>query len=358
MSPVARSRWTGACGRGDCVKLANADWPTFGWIDDVRPILRDAIADRRDVVLATLIRLEGAAPRPVGTQMVFDGATAAGYFSGGCLESDVANHAAAVLDDGAPRHLVYGRGSPWIDVRLSCGGRIELLLERLAGQDRAVVRMLDLSEQRRPAYWWSDGIERIAAAQPFSAPLAADNRPSYSLAYQPRWRIIVIGADPIALAIAQAGALAGFETILLRNDHARGVSPLTSVACLYGSATAILSSLGVDPWTAVVSATHDDEQDDQSMICALTEGAGYAGVLGATRKVADRKLRLSRVGLSEACIGSMRAPIGLSGCGKAPWEVAVSILAEVMQVRAAGDRSHVQAANKAASTSLRSDCSR
>lgn len=316
------------------MRLANADWPTFGWVDDVRPILRHAFADRRDVVLATLIRLEGATPRPVGTQMVFDGPTAAGYFSGGCLESDVANHAATVLGDGEPRHLVYGRGSPWIDVRLGCGGRIELLLERLDGRDRAIGGMLDLDEQRRPAYWWSDGIERIVAARPFPAPLAAGNRPSYSLAYQPRWRIVVVGSDPIALAIAQAGALAGFDTTLLRNDHACEVSPLSSVACLRGSVVDLLPSLKIDRWTAVVSATHDDDLDDQSMICALNEGAGYAGVLGATRKVADRKLRLARMGLSEACLASLRAPIGISGCGKAPWEVAVSILAEIMQTRA------------------------
>ncbi|MDE2413122.1 MAG: XdhC family protein, partial [Sphingomonadales bacterium] len=119
------------------MQLNDADWPTFGWIADVRPALREASRGGRSVVLATLTGQSGAAPRPIGTQMVFDGAAATGYFSGGCLEADVANHAAVVLADGAPRRLVYGEGSPWIDVRLVCGGRIEILLERIAPDDDA-----------------------------------------------------------------------------------------------------------------------------------------------------------------------------------------------------------------------------
>lgn len=321
------------------MQLAGADWPTFGWTDDVRPALREAVRDRRDVVLATLIRLEGSAPRPVGTQMLFDGAEAVGYFSGGCLESDVANHAAAVLDDGEPRHLVYGQGSPWIDVRLTCGGRIELLLERIGHRDKTVARMLELGEQRRTAFWWSDGVNRITDTRPVvPSPLTTD-RPSYDLVYQPAWRMVVVGADPIALAIARLGALSGFETILLREDRTDGASPLEAVACRYGSIARTLPSLGIDRWTAVVSVTHDDTLDDQAMFCALARGAGYAGVLGAARKAPDRKLRLARAGLDEERIEAMRAPVGLPGCGKAPFEVAVSVLAEIMRTRGLHKRS-------------------
>ncbi len=315
------------------MQLAGADWPTFGWVDDIRPALRGAVADAREVVLATLIRLEGSAPRPVGTQMLFDGDTAVGYFSGGCLENDVANHALAVLDDGAPRHLVYGQGSPWIDVRLSCGGRIELLLERLAPRDAAVMGMLALGEARRAAYWWSDGTERVVSPTPVTPAAASGNAPSYGLVYQPGWRLIVIGTDPIALAIAQFAGLAGFETLLLRNDHVTDASPLAAVTSLHGSIATVLPTLPVDRWTAVVSATHEDDVDDQAMLFALRHDAGYAGVLGATRKAADRRQRLAEAGLDPAQIAAMRAPIGLPGLGKAPFEIAAAVLAEIMQTR-------------------------
>lgn len=315
------------------MQLAGADWPTFGWIDDIRPALRRAANEGRTVVLATLIRLEGPAPRPVGTQMLFDGADAVGYFSGGCLESDVANHAAAVLGDGEARHLVYGQGSPWIDVRLTCGGRIEILLERIDPRDRAVAHMLQLGEERQPAFWWSDGSDRIVDTSPVASSPVPDDRPACRLVYQPAWRLVVVGTDPIALAIAQLGTLSGFETILLRWDRAAEASPLEGVTCLHGSVATSFSTLGVDCWTAVVSVTHDDESDDQAMLRALGGGAGYAGVLGAARKVADRKARLLKAGLDNSQVEAMRAPIGLRGCGKAPFEVAVSVLAEIMQAR-------------------------
>lgn len=315
------------------MQLAGADWPTFGWIDDVRPALRRAADEGRTVVLATLIRLEGPAPRPVGTQMLFDGAEAIGYFSGGCLESDVANHAATVLEDGVPRHLVYGQGSPWIDVRLTCGGRIEILLERIDHRDRAVARMLELGERRQLAFWWSDGSDRIVNVSPVVPPSVPDHRPVCHLLYQPVWRLVVVGIDPIALAIAQLGVLSGFETIVLRWDRVAEMSPLEGVTCLHGSVASSLSSLGVDRWTAVVSVAHDDALDDQAMLHALGGGAGYAGVLGAARKVADRKARLLKAGLDSGQVEAIRAPIGLRGCGKAPFEVAVSVLAEIMQAR-------------------------
>ena len=102
------------------------EWPMFGVAEDVRPAMRQARAAGSDFVLATLVAVEGGGPRPEGTQMVFAPGVLAGYFSGGCVESDVADHAHACLEDGKPRRLVYGEGSPWPDIRLLCGARIEI----------------------------------------------------------------------------------------------------------------------------------------------------------------------------------------------------------------------------------------
>ena len=98
--------------------IEGADWPLFGWSDDIRPALADAIEAGRAAVLATLFKVEGSAPRGPGAQMLFDGPRATGYFSGDCIEGDVARHAAEVLADGEPRILHYGTGSPWIDKTL------------------------------------------------------------------------------------------------------------------------------------------------------------------------------------------------------------------------------------------------
>src|SRR5438445_7174087 len=130
---------------------------------DVRPTLHEVRQAGLACTLATLIAVEGGGPRPVGTQMVFAPGYVSGYFSGGCVESDVADHAYACLADGEPRTLVYGEGSPWPDIRLLCGARIEIFLERVAPDDAALGELLAAHAERRPVVWVSDGVTRECA---------------------------------------------------------------------------------------------------------------------------------------------------------------------------------------------------
>ena len=114
------------------------NWPSFGLSDDVRPELARALERGEACALVTLTRTAGGAPRPEGAQMLIgEGGALCGFLSGGCVEGDVALHAAQTLADGEPRTLVYGEGSPWPDIRLLCGARIELLVERVAPDDEA-----------------------------------------------------------------------------------------------------------------------------------------------------------------------------------------------------------------------------
>ena len=187
------------------------EWPLFGMTGDVRPTLR-AVRERQSAcTLATLIDVEGGGPRPPGTQMVFAPGFTAGYFSGGCVESDVADHAFACLADGEPRTLVYGEGSPWPDIQLLCGARIEIFLERVAPDDPALAGLLSAYADRRCARWVSDGYARECAENLSPWPEAAVVR-----LYEPTPRLIVVGGDPTALAIAQLGAQSEFETTLVR----------------------------------------------------------------------------------------------------------------------------------------------
>jgi xanthine dehydrogenase accessory factor len=134
-------------------------WPLYGMADDIRPALTLAL-DRGPAVLATIIALGEGGPRPVGTQMVFGQGVTAGFLSGGCIEADVETHARACLADGVARRLVYGQGSPWPDIQLLCGARIEILVERILPDDVAARALLTLMAARRPALWISDGDRR------------------------------------------------------------------------------------------------------------------------------------------------------------------------------------------------------
>lgn len=306
---------------------SDAAWPIHGMADDARPALSEALS-RGPATLATIVSLGGGGPRPVGTQMVFGSGVVSGFLSGGCIEADVEEHARLTLADGEPRRLIYGEGSPWPDIRLLCGARIEILVERIMPDDAAARTLLDLAERRLPAFWVSDGARRLCAEEPQAPWLGAFER-----AYDPPPRLIIVGADPTALAVASLGAQSGFETTLIRPKGPLSPPPLPGVAYRRDSIAAALAEIGLDAWTAVAVCGHDPEQDHAALMAALPSDAPYVGLLGARRRLPERLTRLRADGLSERDLTKLRAPIGLDLGGKAPFEVAVAVIGEVIAAR-------------------------
>jgi xanthine dehydrogenase accessory factor len=270
------------------------------------------------------------------------------------VEGDVALHAQAVLSDGEPRRLVYGRGGP-PDIQLLCGSRIEVLLERVAAEDAALKRLLELDAARRPALWLSDGKARACLAEGevqgrlpanIRAALAkAGERPAASgeasgaifRRHAPRFRLVVVGGDPTTLAVARLAADAGFETSLVRPKGPASPPPLANVRYFRGDPGEAFAALGLDPWTAVAVATHDIDIDHDALRVALPSAAGYVGALGSRKRIPERLARLSHEGLSESAIARLKAPIGLNIGARTPWEIAVSVVAEAIQALKALD---------------------
>lgn len=306
------------------------DWPDYGLCDDQRPALRRLLQAGRPAALATIAALDGGGPRLAGTQMVFGEGVVSGFLSGGCVEGDVAGHAAACLADGEPRRLVYGAGSPWPDIRLLCGARIEILVERLAPGDPAAAALFARMDARRPSVWISDGRRRVcgdadAAAWPGAVAVRQD----------PVWKLAVLGGDPTAMAIAALGAQAGLETTLIRPRGPSAPPPLAGVAYRRDDPGEALAAIGLDAWSAVAICGHDIDLDHAALMAALPSPAPYVGLLGARRRLPERLERLRADGLTDQDLARLRAPIGLDLGGKAPWEVAVATLGEIIAVRSA-----------------------
>ena len=337
------------------------EWPAFGLQSDVRASLKRAVEARRPVVLGTLFAHEGAAPLGEGAQILFDGgdgsgggAAAAGFLSGGCVEGDIALHARTVLEGGEPRRLIYGRGGP-ADIKLLCGSRIEVLLERIGPEDPALARLLELEAARQPALWLSDGTQRACLAEgeaPAKLPAAlapalakAAERPAVSAPaasaifrrHAPRFRLVVVGGDPTTLAIARLAAEAGFETSLVRPKGPSTPPPVAGVRYFRGEPAEAFRALGLDPWTAVAVATHDIHIDHDALCVALPSAAGYVGALGSRKRIPERLARLQFDGVSDGAVARLKAPIGLDIGARAPWEIAVSVIAETIQALKALD---------------------
>jgi len=311
------------------VSSAPPDWPLHGLADDMRPALAAALA-RGPAALATIIDLGDGGPRPVGTQMVFGEGSRAGFLSGGCIEADVEDHARTCIADGRPRRLVYGEGSPWPDIRLLCGARIEILVERITPDDPAARDLLVLAQARLPAVWITDGERRVCTP-------AADEAPAWPGAFSRRFdpppRLVVFGGDPTALAVAGLGAQSGFQTTLVRPKGPLAPPPLPDVAYRRDDVAGAVAAIGLDSWTAVAICGHDEAVDHQALLAALPSAAPYVGLLGARRRLGERLERLRAAGVAERDLAKLRAPIGLDLGGKAPFEVAVAVIGEIMAAR-------------------------
>lgn len=293
--------------------LATAPSRWWSLDDDLAPTVAALLAARQPFALATAVTADGG-PRRVGAQMILAADQSWGSLSGGCLEADLAWHARLALVDGRPRRLVYGRGSPWPDIQLACGARLEVLLEPMRPGDPAMAAWTRLARERALARYVSDGVRRwcgpaealIAEAWPVDVLLA------------PRQRLLVLGSDPFAHAIAEAGWHQGWDV--------QSIPAARTMADLGGWVP--------DLWTAAAVATHDEERDHEALAVLLPSRAGFVGLLGARSRIERRRRGLRAAGLTEEQLGRLRAPIGLPLGGRSPREVAVAVVAEVIRERA------------------------
>jgi xanthine dehydrogenase accessory factor len=323
------------------------DWPEYGLTSDVRGVLAEALRADTPSVMVTLHAAEGATPLGLGAQMLFAGEARAGFLSGGCVEGDVALQADAVLESLEPRRLIYGRGGP-ADIQLLCGSRIELLVERIDPASAAARRLAALSAARRPALWLSDGTTQASLAEgeaPNGLPrslreafaealihpaLAGGAGGAVFRRFDPAARLAVVGADPIALAIVGLAVQSGLETFLIRPKGPQAAPPVAVAGYLRTPPAQALASIGLDPWTAVTVATHELETDHAALLAALPTEAAYVGVLGSRKRIPERLGRLRAEGLGEAELMRLKAPMGLDIAARAPWEIGLSVLAEVV----------------------------
>ena len=168
------------------------------------------------------------------------------------------------------------------------------------------------------------------AAQPGALCASVSGGVALARRYAPARRLIVIGHDPTALAIASLAKQSGFDTHLVRPKGPAEPPPLAGVAYHRNDVVQALEALGLDPWTYVAIATHTLEADEAALRTALPSRAAYVGVLGARRRLPERLARLRTGGLAAEAVARLHAPIGMDIGGKAPFEIAVSVLAEIM----------------------------
>lgn len=148
----------------------------------------------------------------------------------------------------------------------------------------------------------------------------------------PPARMVIVGAVHISQVLAPMAAMAGFDVRIIDPRTAFATPErFEGVDLVADWPEDVLKARPLDNFTALVAVTHDPKIDDFPLISALTNGCFYVGALGSRKTHGRRVERLKEAGLSEAQIGRIAAPIGLDIGAASPAEIAVAILAQVIE---------------------------
>ncbi|HET9116094.1 MAG TPA: XdhC family protein [Gaiellaceae bacterium] len=292
----------------------------------------------RRVALATVVATRSSAPRPVGSKLVVsEDGDLAGSVSGGCVENDVVLAAQEVLAGGPPRLLTYGITDEMaFGVGLPCGGEIDVFVEELTDAARPEVTLTVVAGEGVGGRLHDPELEQAARRRGRSHVIELEGRTVLADVQAPPPRLFVYGAVDTAEALCRAAKLLGWRTIVAdaRRSFATPERIPSADELLVEWPDEAMQHVQPDLGTAVVVLTHDDKFDLPMIRGALAGDAFYVGWIGSRRNQERRRDLLREAGLSEDELDRISGPSGLDIGAATPSETAVSILAEILAVRA------------------------
>jgi xanthine dehydrogenase accessory factor len=336
--------------------------------------------------LATVVATWRSAPRQPGAAMLVgpDG-TVSGSVSGGCVEGAVYELCQEVAASGRPRTIKYGvSDDDAYEVGLPCGGTIELFVEPggfpelaalatevSAARSVALLTVVEGPGLGRHAVLTPDSLTGSLGTDRIDDGVVDDGRGLLAagqtgvLRYGPNGerrgtgltvlvtsfataaRMIVFGATDHAAAVARIGSFLGYRVTVC------DARPVFATARRFPEADEVIvdwphrylaaeAAAGlVDERTVVCVLTHDPKFDVPVLEVALALPLGYVGAMGSRRTHDDRLKRLRDSGLTADQVARLSSPIGLDLGARTPAETAVSVAAEIVQLRWGGSGSRL-----------------
>ena len=289
-------------------------------------------------VVATVVATRSSAPRPVGSKLIVrEDGSLEGSVSGGCVENDVVAAAQEVRETGVPRLVTYGITDDMaFGVGLPCGGEIDVYVEPLGDVvDSGVVLTVVAGEGVGEKLHDSE-LEQAALRRGRSHVIQLEDRTVFADVFADPPRLFVYGAVDTAEALCAAAKLLGWRTIVAdarpRFATAQRIPSADELLVVWPEEA--LAAVAPDAATAIVVLTHDDKFDLPLVEGALATDAFYVGWLGSRRNQERRRGLLREAGVSEDDLDRISGPSGLDVGADSPAETAVSILAEILAVRA------------------------
>lgn len=296
--------------------------------NDLDPI-RAAVACDGPSTLAIVTQVLKPFYRPVGSMLcILPGGELIGNVSSGCIEADLALHAEAALAEERPIRLSYGANSPFMDLRLPCGGGIEVVVIPRPDR-RALARVLSMRDERCPCNLHVNTLNGDLTVT--KGTVSKRSAPEVSIYFPPEIKLIAFGNGPEADAFSSLGQVAGYETVLVTSNPL-----LAKAAHRRGTQAVQMTDLGIPPEvkvddrTALVLFFHDHEAEPPILLDAFATSAFFIGAQGSRRTSQDRLATLRKLGVSETQLIRLHGPVGLLPGARDPRTLALSILAEIV----------------------------
>lgn len=295
----------------------------------------------------------------------------AGSVSGGCVETAVIEEAMKSIATGAPKLLRFGVSDEqaW-SVGLTCGGSIEVLVERMPAQEQGlmaewleglaraepiVIATLlrgDAHALGRRMLLRADGAWHGEMPQESLSAFVRDQAAAFHTHEQaeilstgeweifvesifPAPKLIIVGAVHVAIPLTTLAKTLDYQVLLIDPRGAFATDErFPHVDRLVRQwPDQALQEIGIDAGTCLVILTHDAKLDDPALKFALQHRPAYIGILGSKRTHEKRIKRLKAEGLLDEQLARVHAPVGLDIGASTPAEIALSIMAEIVARR-------------------------
>jgi xanthine dehydrogenase accessory factor len=333
---------------------------------------------RENFVVAIITAIHGSSPRHMGTRFLIrqDGSFV-GTIGGGLFESQVLQSAISALETGTSHRMLFDfKGKDASSLDMICGGGAEVLIEFVNAENQTFgeicSKLAEISKQGIPGYLFTDlALEPGQAKQGsldhllvFSESIRVGGFPGeeWALIAVPSPRFLkeaqilsvpgrqavllewihptgtayIFGAGHVGRCVAHLAAYVDFKVVMIddRDDLAcMAKVPDANHVLVAPSFDNVFSSLDIDEDAYVVIVTRGHAHDKLVLEQALRTPAGYIGMIGSKRKTKLILDALLSEGFSAEDLRRVHAPIGLPIGGETPQEIAVSIIAEMIDLR-------------------------
>ncbi len=304
-------------------------------MSELAPVLDALLADLdagRPVALCTVVRTRGSTPQaPGATMLVRADGKSFGTLGGGCVEAEVRKRAFEMLraDQSGLLDFTLDHDYGWDD-GLICGGRMFIGVMPLSRETDAAPYRAALAATR--------------ARQPATFPIVIESaanwdsqsrRERYTVHLEVPPTLLIAGAGHVGQALARLAVDLDFHVVVIddRADYASRERFGPRVELVVDDIAAALRTRAIDPGCYVVIVTRGHQNDEKALDAVIRSSAGYIGLIGSRRKSRLILDDLRATGVPDDLLSRVHTPIGLPINAVTVPEIAVSIAAQLVQVR-------------------------